>query len=186
MTNFTRVRGRAAALVLALGVSVAVPHAQAQGGGRGEQTPAARAQLEQRFRERLAGVVQERLHLTAAQMAKLKQTNAKFEPQRRKLLQDERAVRLDIRREVMADSAANQPHVAELIQTAIRIQRQRLDLVDAEQKELAQFMTPVQRAKYLDLQEKLRQRVEQLRREHGGGPGGRRGAVGGARRPVTP
>jgi Spy/CpxP family protein refolding chaperone len=175
MIRIDRLVARAAALALAL--SVAAPASHAQGGGGGAQDSQRRARLEQQVRERLAGMVQERLRLTEAQMTRLKQTNARFEPQRRQLFQQERQVRLALRQEAARDSLANQQHVSTLITQAIAIQRQRLDLVDAEQKELAQFLTPLQRARYLDLQEKLRQRVEQLRHGQGGG-GGRRGGMG--------
>jgi len=169
---------RAALFVAA--VSTAAPLAGAQGGATPGRPPERRAQLERQFRERLATVVQQRLHLTDAQMKRLEQTNSHYEGQRRQLMQQEREARVAIRDEVLKDSAANQTRVAELIDRAIGVQRQRLDLVQQEQKELAQFMTPVQRAQYLDLQEKLRQRVEQLRRQQqqrrGGGPSG--GALG--------
>lgn len=188
MTNLHRGSRLARAALLALAVAGAAPVAGAQGGSALDRSPARspaeRAQLEQQLRQRFATVVQQRLRLTDAQMTRLRQTNARFEQQRRDLVQQEREVRVAIRDELAADSAANQAHVADLIQRAIGLQRQRLDLVDAEQKELAQFMTPVQRARYLDLQEKIRQRVEQLRRQqqHGGGQGGGRGMPGGRRR----
>lgn len=171
-----RFRLRAIAAFLALGAAMPVASAVGQGIAPSPGARPERAQLEQQVRQRLARVVQERLRLTDAQMTKLRQTNARFEPRRRNLLQEERQVRMALRDESVADSAANQQHVAELITRAIAIQRQRLDLVDDEQKELATFLTPLQRARYLDLQEKLRQRVEQLRRGQGrvGGQGLRR------------
>lgn len=175
------------AALVALSLGVAAPVASAQGGGGGGRPPERRAQLERQFRDRLAAVVRQRLQLTDAQMSRLEQTNAHFAQRRRDLVQQERETRVAIRDEVVKDSAANQQHVADLIERAIGLQRQRLDLVDAEQKELAQFLTPVQRARYLDLQEKLRQRVEQLRRQQqsrrgadsGAGPGPRRRGRGG-------
>jgi Spy/CpxP family protein refolding chaperone len=154
------------AVLLTAAVSAAAPLAGAQrADAPAGPPPGRRAQLERQFRERLATVVQQRLHLTDAQLKRLEQTNSHFEGQRRQLVQQEREARVAIREEVLKDSAANQTRVAELIDRAIAIQRQRLDLVQQEQRELAQFMTPVQRAQYLDLQEKLRQRVEQLRRQ---------------------
>ena len=184
MTSLHRGRRLARATLFALAFAAAAPVAGAQGGRAPDRTPAERAQLEQQLRQRFATVVQQRLRLTDAQMTRLRQTNARYEKQRRDLVQQEREVRVSIRDELAADSAANQAHVADLIQRAIGLQRQRLDLVDAEQKELAQFMTPVQRARYLDLQEKIRQRVEKLRRQQqlGGGQGGGRGMPGGRHR----
>jgi len=45
------------------------------------------------------------------------------------------------------------------------VQHQRLDVFTREQRDLASFLTPVQRAKYASLQEGLRKKVEQLRQQ---------------------
>lgn len=156
-------RGALTAALLALAAGPAA--AQAGGPGAGPQ----RARLEQQVRERFGRVVQQRLALSDAQMTRLAETNRRFEGERRQLIQQEREVRLQLRSELGDDSAADQKHVDELIRRAIGIQRQRLDLVEREQRELAAFLTPVQRARYLDLQEKLRRRVEQLRSEQEAG-----------------
>jgi Spy/CpxP family protein refolding chaperone len=73
----------------------------------------------------------------------------------------------------MSADAANQQKVAGLLDQLMRLQRQRLDLVEGEQRELAKFLTPVQRAKYLGLQNQLRQRMQELRDRVG--PGAMRG-----------
>jgi hypothetical protein len=44
-----------------------------------------------------------------------------------------------------------------------------VDLVAREQKELGAFMTPLQRAKYMALQEQVRRRFEQMARAQRGG-----------------
>ncbi|MFL5576182.1 MAG: hypothetical protein ACJ79S_09485, partial [Gemmatimonadaceae bacterium] len=174
------------ALALALATAAAPAAAQASGGAgakQGGSPPSGprRARLEQQVRERFGRVVQQRLGLTDAQLSRLAQTNQRFDGERRALFQRERQVRLALRDEVGNEGAANQQRVDELIRSAIQIQRQRLDLVEREQQELAGFMTPVQRARYLDLQEKLRRRVEQLRSEQRGA--GSEGRVGDAAAP---
>ena len=166
---------RRAALALALAaLSLAPASASAQGGG----APPARdrAQVEQQVRQRIGRFVQERLQLTDPQMRQLQQTNRRFEEQRRALVRDERDVRIAIRDQLASGDRADQKRVGELIDRAIELQRRRLDLLQSEQKELATFLTPVQRARYLDVQEKVRRRVEELRRRgaQGGGPAGRR------------
>jgi hypothetical protein len=60
------------------------------------------------------------------------------------------------------------------------VQRRRLDLAAEEQRELATIMTPVQRARYLALQETVRRRTDEMRRRRGGGA--RRGAGNGGPR----
>ena len=73
---------------------------------------------------------------------------------------------------IAAGDRAVQDSVARMIDRAIALQRQRLDLVAQEQRELSSFLTPVQRARYLDLQERLRRRVEELRRQQRRAAGG--------------
>jgi hypothetical protein len=58
----------------------------------------------------------------------------------------------------------------------VQAQRKRADLLEAEQKELAGFLNPVQRAKYLALREQLQKRVAQLRQGDGRGRGAAPGA----------
>ena len=130
-----------------------------------QQAHPRREVLERRLQERLGRAVQQRLGLDAAQMQRLQEVNQRFEGQRRRLLQQERQLRIGLRDEVLADSAANQTRVATMLEQSMRIQRQRLDLLDAEQRELQQFLTPVQRAKYLAMQEQIRRRLEEMRRQ---------------------
>ena len=144
---------------------------------QGEPPSAERARVEQQVRQRIARIVQDRLQLSDAQMQRLQQTNRRFEEQRRALLRQEREVRVSLREQLASGDRADQSRVGALIDSAIDLQRRRLDLLRDEQRELAGFLTPVQRARYLDLQEKLRRRVEELRRrgaQGGGGGGGRR------------
>ena len=129
----------------------------------------ARRELERRFRERFGELIRSRLNLTDAQMTRLEATNRRFEGQRRELFMQEREVRAGMR-DALQDtaSAATQERVAPLIDRALKLQRQRLDLVESEQRELANFLTPVQRAQYFGMQEQLRRRVEEMRHREGG------------------
>ena len=128
-----------------------------------DQRPRDRAALETRFRDRLKVVMQQRLGLNDGQVERLAGINARFEGRRRELFQSEREVRMNLRRELSADSAADNDRVAALLDRALRLQRDRLDLFEAEQRELQQFMTPVQRAKYWGVQEQLRRQMEEMR-----------------------
>jgi len=135
-----------------------------------------RAGLERQFRERLAEVVRRRLDLNETQMRQLGEVNNRYEQERMLLLRDERQMRQALRAEVLAGDSADQTKVAELLDRALRIQRQRLDLTEREQRDLASFMTPVQRAKYVGIQDDLRRRLEEIRQQ-------RRPGAAGARRP---
>jgi hypothetical protein len=61
----------------------------------------------------------------------------------------------------------NQQHVSELLDASLRLQKQRIAIVEAEQKELARFMTPVQRARYIALQQQFRRRAQELSGQNG-------------------
>jgi protein CpxP len=128
-----------------------------------------RAALEQQFRERTAKLTKQRLGLTDAQLDRLERTNARFAPQLRQLGAQEREIRQQLRQELMAGNSANQQHVSDLLDGAIRLQKQRIAIVETEQKELAGFLTPVQRARYIALQAQFRKRAEEL-----SGQGGQR------------
>jgi protein CpxP len=127
-----------------------------------------RAALEQQFRERTAKLAQQRLGLTDAQLRRLEQTNARFAPQLRQLTAQERDMRRQLRQEMMAGNSANQQRVGELLDASIRLQKQRIAIVESEQKDLAGFLTPVQRARYIALQAQFRKRAAEL-----SGQGGR-------------
>jgi periplasmic protein CpxP/Spy len=141
-----------------------------------------RAALEQRFRERTARLTKQRLGLTDAQLDRLEKTNAKFAPQLQQLGVQERQVRQQLRQEMMAGNSANQQRVGELLDGALRIQKQRITIVEAEQKELAGFLTPVQRARYIALQAQFRKRAQELSGK-GGRINGQRGRPPIGRRP---
>jgi hypothetical protein len=138
-----------------------------------------RTALEQQFRERTAKLVQQRLGLNDVQLAKLEQSNARYAPQLRQLAAQERDIRSQLRNEMMAGNAANQQHVSDLLDAAFRMQRQRLGIVEAEQKDLAGFLTPIQRARYIALQSQFGKRAQEL-----SGEGGRQKQGGQRRRPI--
>jgi len=127
-------------------------------------TKADRPALEQQFRERVAKLTQDRVGLTDAQMAQLGQSNAKFAPQLAQVAAQERETRRQLRQEMTATGQPNQQKVSDLLDASIRLQKQRISIVESEQKELARFMTPVQRARYIALQQQFRRRAQELDR----------------------
>jgi periplasmic protein CpxP/Spy len=167
---------------LALACSTAL---SAQGrGGRAQQPsapppqPAAgdsvrpsRADLEQQVRDRIAQVTKERLGATDEQMVKLQAVNKKYDEKRRLIVDQERDVRMSLRDEMLRPDSARQGQVAALLDRVIKTQRQRVDIQEAEQKELAGFLTPLQRAKYFALEQQVRQRVNQMRQAQQQGAG---------------
>lgn len=153
------------AAIAALALSARAAEAQREPGGPDRGGPPRRAQMEQQLRRNLWQIAQRRLGLSETQMSQLAQTSRSFDERRRTLGTEERAQRMTLRQELVADSAADQDRVAKALDRLLELQRQRVDLQIEEQREFATFMTPVQRAKYAALQEHLRRRVEALRRQ---------------------
>ena len=158
----------------------ALPQGQGQGQqpqGRGGNRPPNREQLLRQIRENFTRRVQADLRLTDADMIRLAQVNRRFEAERSRLAQAERRTRFDLRRELDApDSVANaasQARVGELLDEMLRITRSRIDIVEQEQRELAAFMTPVQRARYQGMVESLQRRLDDILDGRGGRGGGR-------------
>jgi protein CpxP len=77
-------------------------------------------------------------------------------------------VRRQLRVELTSGRDPNQQHVSDLLDRSLQLQKQRISIVEAEQKDLARFMTPVQRARYIALQQQFRRRAQELARPNAG------------------
>ena len=122
-----------------------------------------RQQLEARLRQRLWSITKNRVGFSDEQMTKLAQTSRGIRPapapaRRRRAPAAPAAAARDPR-----GPAADQSQVATALDRVLQIQRERIDLQIQEQRAFAEFMTPVQRARYAALQEQLRRRAEKLR-----------------------
>lgn len=158
-----------AAIVAGSSTSSSLP-AQAQRADPLQRPGAGRQELEDRFRQRSAELVRRRLQLTDDQASRLQATNRQFEQQRMGLLARERELRRELRQQLMAGANANETRVGELLDQTMRLQRQRLEVAENEQRELSKFLKPIQRAKYFGLQNEMRKRMQELQ-----GPGAQRG-----------
>lgn len=157
---------------LLLGLALATGGISAQRPDRpGGNRPALEARLQNRIRE----VMRLRLGLTEDQVARLDRTNRRFEPRRRALLREEMELRRGLRGRLAGPptdsmSAEEQGEVSRMLERAIRLQREKLDLIEEEQRDLAEYLTPAQRARYFGLQEQIREQVERLRQDGAGPP----------------
>jgi Spy/CpxP family protein refolding chaperone len=169
------------ALVAIVGLTFVLGSATGAVGQAPAAVPNDRAAAQDRIRERVVLLLRQRVGLSDDQMRRLAPISRSFEMRRQTIFREERTTRQALRRELTVESA-DQARVAAHIDQLFALQRRRLDLAAEEQRELAAFMTPVQRARYLALQEHLRRRADEMRRRRGGGPpggGGRRGPGGG-------
>lgn len=126
--------------------------------------PSRNLQLQQQVRRSLWRVAKQRIGFSDEQMLRLEQTSKRFDQQRRLLAQEEKAQRVALRTEILADSSANQGNIAAALLHLHGLQQRRLDLQAEEQKEFATFMTPLQRAKFTALQDQVRRRLQELAR----------------------
>jgi len=132
-----------------------------------------RALLQRQVRQAWIGNVRRQLNLNNEQMRTLNQVNTKYERQRGDIQRDERQARLGLKA-AMEDTAAGDQNarIEQQMNVLVGAQRRRADLFENEQKELAGFLTPLQRARYSVLQERLAQRLQQLRQNQQEGPTG--------------
>lgn len=166
------------ALLLALALPLLVGTVEAQGGLRNRpgalrpgrrvpqqpagDAPARRRELEQQIRQRFWRVAKQRIGFTDEQMLSVERTSQRFDVRRRELAQQEKIQRVALRSQILADSTANQSAIAASLDRLHDLQRQRLEMQSDEQNEYATFMTPLQRAKFLSLQEQVRKRMQEL------------------------
>ncbi len=147
--------------LLALGASGTVAGAQDP-----RRPPAAeRDSLEARVRQRMGEVVRLQLGLNNDQMRKLGEANRRLDVQRRALLRRERDVRIDLRDEIQSGDTTRQAQVARLLDQLLGVQRERFEQLEAQQRELGTFLTPIQRARYFAIEEQIRGRMMEMREE---------------------
>ena len=188
-----RIRGGCA---FALGIALFVLSALSAGGGfnvanaqRGGRAKAPRgeargAQQEQRqalqrqVRQAFSRAVRRRLNLNDEQMNKLQEVNRKYDVQRRDLVRAEREARQGLAA-TMQDStlpdATRQARASQYMDQLVQSQRRRADLLESEQKELAGFLTPVQRGQFSAMRERFNRQVQQLEQDSTSAGPGRRG-----------
>jgi hypothetical protein len=124
---------------------------------------AVRTRLELEIRRRFARMVRMRVGLTDDQVRRLAPVSQRYEQQRRRLQIEERDARQALRGSLRNEQTADPTQVDRHLQKLVEIQKQRAQLLEAEQRDLATIMNPMQRAKYMALQDQIRRQLEQVR-----------------------
>ena len=148
----------------------------ARGAGRGmEGNPmqARRDRIQSEIRMAFTRAVRNQVGLSDDQMRELAPINQKYVRERQEIARQERDTRLELRAE-LTKTQPNQDTVAAYLTRLQAFPRQRLDLNDAETRELGGIMTPVQLAKFRALEERVQRQLNMMR---GGGRGGRGGPM---------
>ncbi len=135
-------------------------------------TAAERQEAQRQIRQAMNRAFRNRLNLNPTQLRTLVATDQKYDRQRGQLQRDEvqtRRALLNVMRDTTA--APDQAKVSQYIDQLTQSQHKRADLLDAEQKELSTFLTPLQRAQYLSLKERMTKQIDQLNQQTRPSPG---------------
>jgi hypothetical protein len=141
-------------------VGVAAP-AQAQ------DTVPARPRLEElrrRVRERFAQRIQQDLRLSPDQVQRLRATVGTYAGRRRDLQVRQRDLRQALGGELRPGVAPSPDSVARLTDKLLDVRVRYAESFREEQRELARYLDPVQRAKLMLLRERLTNRAREFRR----------------------
>jgi Spy/CpxP family protein refolding chaperone len=119
-------------------------------------------------RQAIEKAIRAQLQPTEEQMARLRQVDQQFVPRRLQLEREEMQTRRELRQAMLDSTNLNEGRIGQLLDRMVTYPGRRAALMEEEQKALAQFLSPIQRAKFNAIQEQLRRRIEQGR---GGSPG---------------
>lgn len=140
---------------------VARPMAAQDDGADSLQAAQIRQQIETRFGQQ----IQATLGLSNEQAAKLRTTFQAYNPKRRALEQDERGIKRALQDQLRPGIAANSDSVNTLVNRLLDNKVTYARTFVDEDKEMAKYLTPVQRAQYQMLRERLMARIEQIRQQ---------------------
>ena len=138
---------------------------QAQRADSGQPVPTEQMRLRQQVRQAWVRRVRQQLNLNDEQMRTLNQVNVKYDRQRAEVFRDEREARLGLKAAMEDTTAADQnARVEQQMNLLVQAQRRRADLFENEQKELAGFLSPLQRARFTVMQERLAAELQKVGR----------------------
>ena len=179
-----RMKRRASGLVLGLVVAMAAAGAAAAQNPPVWQPPVQapdsikeqlRTQIEQRFGQR----VQMELGLTDQQMDRLRASQRNSRDRHQALQDREQDLRRAVGEQLKPGVAANADSLSRLLDAIAQNHVSRAQEEQQELRDLAQFLTPVQRARLLMMRQALMQRVQAIREGRWSAPAGRPGFPGG-------
>ena len=151
-------------LAWVLGLTLA-PSLAAQQDSTGPGDGPERERLLQQVERRFGEVVQRQLGLREDQAGRLRATEERFRSRRRDILRRQLALRFGLQSQMRPGQSADADSVRKLMDG---IQANRAELLQLEQQqdqEMAEYLTPVQRAQYQMLRERLVRRLAEVRRE---------------------
>jgi uncharacterized protein (DUF3084 family) len=121
-------------------------------------------ELRRRVRERVAQRIQQDLNLTPDQMQRLRATVGTFADRRRELQAHQRALRVALGGQLRPGLTATPDSVARLTDELLDVRVRYAESFRDEQRDLARYLDPVQRAKLMLLRDRLTNRAQEFRR----------------------
>ena len=144
---------RALAIIMALGVLPGIAAAQVR-----QNPEQLRAQITQRFMENY----RQQAGLTDEQFVKFQASVRRHWDERRDLQQREMQTMQALGAQLRPGIAADEAEVTHLLDEVVAVQQQRVDQFRTEQKDLATYLSPVQRAQFVVAFARLEQQIQQL------------------------
>jgi len=135
-----------------------------------QQRPGQRSVMERRVEARINQIIRTQLGLNDEQFTQLRAVSERVEVQRRELRREEMSTRGELRRQLLDTQPANESRIAELLDQLPKLERRRIDMLEQQQRELARFLTPSQRARYFALEDDLRRNLQESQRRRLDGP----------------
>lgn len=147
--------------VLALLTVAARPVLAQDEGDTNPQAAVLRQQIETRFAQQ----IQTTLALSDEQTVKLRATFNTYAPRRRAMEQEERSIKRALQGQLRPGIAANSDSVSRLIDRLLEVKVAYAKSFVDENKEMAGYLTPVQRGQFQVMRERLMARVEEIRQQ---------------------
>jgi len=178
------------ALWLVVSLAAATPIAAQNPADSGMAPDSAHLQvLRQEVLNRYRTRAHEVLGLTPEQAEKFDTTQSHTWAQRRQLMMQRRQINQALQAQLRSGGAANSDSVSQLLDARRSVTQKLFQVDDQEDRELAGFLSPVQRAQYQDFRQRFRERIAEAMRNGRGAalrPGMREGIRPGAGRRPRP
>jgi hypothetical protein len=144
-------------------VSLAAMAAPARAQDSGPDRPRLE-ELRRRVRERLGQRIEQELKLTPDQMSRLRATVGDYAGRRHEMQSRQRALRQALAGQLRPGIAAIPDSVARLTDELMAVRVNYAESFRSEQREMAKYLDPVQRAKLMLLRDRLLNRAQEFRR----------------------
>jgi len=134
--------------------------------------------LRQEVLDRYRARAHQVLGLSPDQAVKFDSAQSHAWAQRRQYMMDRRRINMALQDQMRPGVAANSDSVSKLLDARRQVTQSLFKVDDQEDREMAGFLSPVQRAQYQEFRQRFRERVAEAVRNNRGGmmrPGGRPG-----------